>query len=302
MSDASGKIMSDFHKHSNYVNSIADLIRFKYKYDDDRTFRKILPFVEKNEVFFRKIQSTSVGDKKLALRNLRNAWYNEASFHEPTGYGKIKYTKFLPWKTVMFYYSIFTSLSAMVRCVYSDESFSGHNIMINVFTKQILSRKGLSINLYVPPFCFTLHPRGKITPSFDKVITWEHGLRIKCPIIEACLREVSRGGSTSIFHYFYNLRNWVNYEDSYIFRRLYGPSIRPGFYWDLSCILSAFMSLTEIFMIWVFGFDDIEKEKDMFINEFNQFFENDVDDELRVTRPLNNRFSYYDNYSSSKLA
>jgi hypothetical protein len=55
-------------------------------------------------------------------------------------------------------------------------------------------------------------------------------------------------------------------------------------------------------MIWVFGFDDIEKEKDMFINEFNQFFENDVDDELRVTRPLNNRFSYYDNYSSSKLA
>ena len=165
MSDAAGKIMSDFHKHSSYVNSLADLIRFKYKHDEDRTFRKILPFVKKNDTFFKKIQSPSVGDKELALRNLRNAWYNEASFHEPTGYGEIKYSKFLPWKTVMFYYSIFTSLSAMVRCVYSDESLGGHNKIINVFTNQILSRKGLSNDLFVPPFCFILHPRGKITPA-----------------------------------------------------------------------------------------------------------------------------------------
>ena len=249
MSDASEKIMSDFLKHANYINSIADLIRFKYKYDEDRTFRIILPYVEKNEAFFRNIRSPSVGNKELALLNLRNAWYNEASFREPSGYGDIKYTKFLPWKTVMFYYSILTSLSAMVRCNYSDESFSGHNKMINVFTKQLLSRKGLSNSLFVSPFCFTLHPRGKITPSFDKVITWDHGLKIKCPIVEDCLREVSRGGRTSIFHYFLYLRNWVNYEDSYIFRRLYGKSIRPGFYWDLECILSAFISLSEIFMM-----------------------------------------------------
>jgi hypothetical protein len=284
--------MSEFYKHATFINSIADLIRNEYTQREYEGIYDLIPHLTRDENYFRKIQVSKNGDKDRAIINLRNACYNELAFLD-LSFGETQY-KFIPWKTIQFYYSIFMGISAISRCTNNGPNISGHERMLNYFTDQLLRKNELSSNIFVEPFCFILNPDNTIEPSFESRITWSHGLKNKCPSIAQCLSETrTKPKRISLFHYFSHLRTWINYEDSYIFQRLYGEQLRPGFYWDMYCILSSFLSITEFYMIGVFGFDKILKEQKLLVSEYNQYFEPEIKYSLKTTRYIQNRFIYY---------
>jgi hypothetical protein len=191
MSDAPKKIMTLFlNQHYQNLYSISKFLNTKYDFDPEGKFPYLLSSLKKDKAFFQKIKSDSVGDKKGALVNLRNSWYNEAAFLDKSKYG-VEDTKFLPWKISQFYYSIFSALSAIARCINSSENIKGHERMINYFTSQILTKPGLCVNLFPPPFCFVLTNEGSIYPEFKNVIDSRTILRYDGPRIEACLKSIN---------------------------------------------------------------------------------------------------------------
>lgn len=291
MSDAASKIMKKLFEHAEYLDSIADLITFTYQKDSDLDCFNILLIVGKSEEYFTKIKTNQEYDFNSAIRNLRNAWYHEVAFIQDNSSRQEK-MKFTVWKIIQFYYGIYCALSSIVRCEIIEEM--GHIKMINYFTNNMLNRRELS-GFFPQPFCFIMAPDGKIKPEFAKKISWTHGLQIKCPSVEKCLTQISDGKTVSIFHYFLDLRNWVNYEDSYIFRRFYSTSVKPNMYFNMLTILSTFVSIAEIFLMYTLNYQTIHDEAELFINDFDQFMEPTTPPEERVTSVIKTRFSYYEN-------
>lgn len=302
MSDAPRKILSDFlSTHYQHIDSIAWSIRSKYNFNNDGNFFEILSYLKKEDSYFHKIKSDSVGDKEQALVNLRNSWYNESAFLDKSKYG-VETAKFIPWNVVTFYYSIFTALSSIVRCDNNNSSLKGHKRMINHFTNHYLTKKCLCKDMFIPPFCIIKQKNGKFQPQFEEMIALNKHIEYHKPRLKKCMNSLQQNKNVSLFHYFLDLRTWVNYEDSYIFRRLYGESVRPKFYRNMYWILSSFLSITEAYLIWVFGYEKINEEKRLYISEFDKYFESEVVPMERVTYNLKKRFEYYDNFKLNKLA
>ena len=298
MSDAATKILSEFIDHCNYINAISDLIFYCYTGSIYEKPREILRIVEKDLSYFNKIKRLNIGSKNKAITNLRNAWYHELAFLEPIGderENRINRMKFSPWKIIQFYYSIYSGISAMTRCINNQEKI-GHKKMINIFTHNLLTRKELSKKFFVSPFCFVLNRKRVLSPAPSDVIKWSYGITDKCPILENCLLKILKKGKVSIFHYFWELRNWVNYQDSYIFRRLYGKSLKWNLDHDMHVILNTFLTLTELYMIMVFGYDKIKEDKDIFVNDFNKYFESNIENDQRLTSYINKRFEIHEDF------
>ena len=289
MSDAASIILKELLNHCNYFNAIADLIRFKYPKHDGFNCYNILLVLDNNKQYFRRIKLDQNFSK--AIKNLRNAWYHESAFIQDNSDKSTK-MKFTAWKIIQFYYGIYCAISSMVRCENVEEM--GHDKMINYFTNNILRRKNLR-DFFPPPFCFVLNQNLQIKPKFEEKIDWPYGLEWKCPPIETCLKEVFQGGSTSLFHYFHQLRNWVNYEDTYIFRRFYAVSYKPEMYSNMSLILSTVISIAEVFLMNAIDFETINKEAWLYIEDFQKHMESNIQDSESVTLNLRNRFNYYEN-------
>lgn len=169
----------------------------------------------------------------------------------------------------------------------------GHEKMINYFTINILRRKALR-DFFPQPFCFVMGQNGIIQPSFSSKIDWKHGLKIKCPTLELCLKNIFNGSTVSLFHYFLQLRNWVNYEDSYIFRRLYSKSAKPIMFSNMEVILTTFLTISELYLMKVLDYDEIISEAQTYITEFGKYMEPEVDTwDKCVTKSLQDRIRYY---------
>ena len=139
-----------------------------------------------------------------------------------------------------------------------------------------------------------MNQNGIIQPSFSLKINWEHGLKYKCPTVETCLKNVFNGSTVSLFHYFLQLRNWVNYEDSYIFRRLYSQSAKPIMFSNMQVILTTFLTLSEIYLMKIMSYDEITSEAQTYIKEFRIYMEPEVDTgDKSVTKSLQDRIKYY---------
>jgi len=136
MSDAASKILDDLFTHCNYLDSVADLIRFTYPYHSD--YQNILFQVGRKKKYFENMDKSH--DYSQVLRNIRNAWYHEAEFIENNESYSDK-MKFTAWKVIQFYYGIYCALSAIVRC--EELKPMGHETMINYFTSNILDRKDI---------------------------------------------------------------------------------------------------------------------------------------------------------------
>lgn len=301
MSDAPSKILAGFlNIHYKKIDSIAWSIRRKYELNTEGDYFEILPYLQKDDTYFNRLKPDSVGDKKQALINLRNSWYNESAFLDKSKYG-VETAKFIPWDIVKFYHSIFTALSAIIRCDNGNPSLKGHKKMINHFTNHYLVRKCLCKDVFIPPFCIIKQKNGNFKPSFEDMISMNKNIGYNQTWLKKCTENIQDNINISLFHYLLELRNWVSYEDSYIFRRFYGESVRPKFYKHMYWILSSFLSIAEAYLIWVFGYEKINEEKNLYISEFDKYFEPEVDPTEKITYNLRMRFEYYDNYVTNKL-
>jgi len=297
MADIPRKIRGDLINHKNMIKTIGDLLYYNPNYNKfNPDIVNVLLYIKKDESYFKR---KSTGDKVKAFQNLNNAWYNEAAFIDQSLSISDPYTKFLPWKIIKFYYSIFFALSAIVRC-HDNTTKIGHKKMINTFTTICLRNKSLSNNFFISPYCFYLDKKNIIKPDPKLACSWSYGVSTHIPYLANNLLSLN-DRPASIFHYFLDFRNWVNYSDSYIFRRLYGDTIKTDLYFSLNRILINFLLLCEIYFIWFFGYDQVKYNMDSFIYDFDKTFEKEMDVQYKSTRSLSSRLDYYEKYGSGFL-
>ena len=95
-----------------------------------------------------------------------------------------------------------------------------------------------------------------------------------------------RNTNVTLLHYFKDLREWINYEDAYLFIRLYGPTVISNLDYSLLKISNAFNTLSDSFLINFYGFDKVYSEFETFVGEINEHLK--VDPEF-----LRARFELY---------
>jgi uncharacterized membrane protein YfbV (UPF0208 family) len=229
-------------------------------------------------------------DEARALRNLRNSWYHECALNYPQE--SDDRMKFAPWKIIQFFYAVYSALSAIVRC-FDDRTRLTQQITLNEFVAEAIVNP--SVRFLPVPLCFYLQD-GAITPSPGSVISWRYGLSCHVPNVQRCLESLHSTPSrlVSLFHYFKSLREWANYEDSYIFINLFGPSVISRLDFSLKRIVQGFFPVAEVFLISFYGWERVHAE---FLT-----FSSRVIRHLRIgPASLNARFEEYARYSDLVL-
>ena len=275
--------------HEKYLKSISDIAVYLYfnSYNDwdgacETIVNKLLSAGKFTDV---KVDNEY---ESIYFRNLRNAWYHEVALNNPEDNFDQR-LKFAPWKIIQCYYSIFAGISALVRCFNSSNERS-HGKIISFFGNNFLRNRKRRL-FFLPPFNFHLNQQGKFNPVFEEAVNWDYG-KFHYPILKDCLKSVYKNGKfTTIPHYLKSLREWVQYEDSYLFFRLYGDSVKRNLDSSLTIINFGYLVHVEFFLIKLFGWDSLEPQFITFINEIIQNLD------IEPTH-LIKRFNIYEKYLS----
>jgi len=254
--------------HEKYLKSIADISSILYfkegdnlEYGCELIVNKLLSAGEFSE---------SKYDEKFEskyFRNLRNAWYHELVLNSPEDDFDQR-IKFAPWKIVQCYYSIIAGISALIRCFYTVK-FDNHKKIAALFTNDFLN-SNTRRNFFLPPFNYYLDQQGNFKASNEEIINWEYGIENHIPYIKECLRNIKNNQTArriSILHYLIKLRNWVQYEDAYLFFLLYGESVKENLDYSLKRLSYGYMVHVEFFFIKLFGWKYLEPQFDVFIEK-----------------------------------
>jgi hypothetical protein len=227
---------------------------------------KVIRRIDIPSSLIEELKESGQADESRSIRAMRNAWYHECAFFFTEN--NEEWLKFPPWRIIQFYYSVYCMLSAMVRCVDNTPRLA-HQTMINKFTEGFVMDDRLSQVLFFAPFCFYVDNEGNVCPEPAYRISRTYALENDFPTLCQCLKNVPNRSNKpiSVFHYFKLLREWTNYEDSYIFINLYGPSVRDKLKHCLQHILPAFLTIGENFLVAFWGADKIRAELQIFTSK-----------------------------------
>jgi len=242
--------------HEKYLDSIATLLGACNNHTSLETGQFMLRRVASVKTICSQMRALNSFDEARALRNLRNSWYHECALNYPQDLDDRM--KFAPWKIIQFFYAIYSALSAIVRC-FDNRPMLRQQIALNEFTTEVIINPPTG---FLPvPLCFYLQG-GAIIPSPPSVVSWPYGLSCHVPNVQRCLESL-RPMSTrpvSLFHYFKSLREWANYEDSYIFINLFGPGVISMLDSSLKRIVQGFIPVAEVFLISFYGWGRVHTE------------------------------------------
>ncbi len=119
-----------------------------------------------------KEQKTDTGYESSYFKNLRNSWYHEVTLFNDSN----SRIKFAAWKIIQCYYTIFSGISALVRC-FRGKEFIGHNSTLNIYAREFLISKKRK-KFFLPPINFHLNQQGKFNQeNYEKIISW--GIRVR---------------------------------------------------------------------------------------------------------------------------
>ena len=206
--------------------------------------------------------------ESLYFRNLRNSWYHEVALGYPQDNLEDR-LKFAPWKIVQCYYSVFSGICALVRCFHLSGQLS-HDSTLNIFGNEFLRNRRRKV-FFVAPFNFHLDQHGNFDPAFEKVVGWDYATKYHIPNILECLKSIHKQSRvTTIPHYLKGLRDWAQYEDSYLFFRLYGKTVKENLDFSLTRITYGYLVQIEFFLIKLFGWDTLKLQFETFNQELKQ--------------------------------
>jgi len=274
--------------HEKYLKSIADVTA--YLYGDGSWKEKC------NNMLLKLVSASNLGERKkdvnhetIHFKNLRNCWYHECALNYPLERLDER-LRFAAWKIIQCYYAVFSSIASLVRCFHVDRK--SHDAILNIYAREFLCHRRRK-NFFLPPVNFYLNQQGRFSEEFSKMVNWDYADSYHIPNIKECLEAVRKERQmASIPHYLKTLREWVSYEDAYLFFRLYGEL--PKKYLDFSLKNIAFIhcTQTEFFLIQLFGWDAVKLQYDTFSNQLKT--------NLGINSPtLAARFSAY--YRSQKI-
>ena len=242
--------------HEKYLDSIATLLWVCNNQGSLATGRFMLSDAVSIRTMCTQMKALNRFDEARALRNLRNSWYHECALNYPQTLDDRM--KFAPWKIIQFFYTIYSALSAVVRC-FDSRSILRQRVALDEFTSEVIVNP--PIRFTPVPFCFYLQG-GAIAPLPRSVVSWDYGLSCHVPSVQQCLESLPTTSTrpVSLFHYFKSLREWANYEDSYIFINLFGPSVISRLASSLKTIVLGFLPVAEVFLISFYGWDRVHPE------------------------------------------
>lgn len=246
--------------HEKYLDSIATLLGVCNNHMSLATGEFMVRRSASVQTTCLQMRNLNRFDGALSLRNLRNSWYHECALNYPEVLNDRM--KFAPWKIIQFFYATYSAVSAMVRC-FDNRPRLSQRTALNEFTTEIIINPHRS---FVPiPLNFYLQG-GVLTPSPPLVVSWPYGLRCHVPSVQQCLQSIHANSTrpVSLFHYFKSLREWANYEDSYIFINLFGPRVISILDSSLKRIVQGFLPVAEVFLILFYGWG-------MVYDQFKQF-------------------------------
>lgn len=174
--------------------------------------------------------------------------------------------RFAAWKIIQLYYAVFSAVASLV-CL-DDPNRKSHDVVINRYLTDFICNSRRR-RFFLPPTNFHLNQQGVFSKEFSKMVNWKYADCYHLPTIEECLNYTKQqiAGETNrrtinmrigILHYLKILRDWVNYQDAYLFFRLYGNTIK--FYLDFSLKRIAFIHCvqTEFFLLKTFGWKPLK--------------------------------------------
>ncbi len=252
-------------KHDRYLKSFADITATLYfKRGDLRYGCEIMVNKLLNSGNFSDHKLNENQESKY-FRSLRNAWYHELVLNYPQD-DLDQRSKFAPWKIIQCYYCVLAGISALIRC-FDKQKFDNHKKIFNIFTNDFLNNNTRK-SFFIPPYNFYLDQHGSLKASNDEVIDWDYGREHHLPYIKKALKEAHvNKRRTSFPHYLLNLRNWVQYEDAYLFFLLYGESVKANLDFSLSRISYGYMVQVEFFLINLFGWNTLDIQFHTFIEK-----------------------------------
>ena len=242
--------------HEKYLDSIATLLGACNNHASLATGRFMLSHTVSIRTMCTRMKALNRFDEARALRNLRNSWYHECALNYPQTLDDRM--KFAPWKIIQFFYTIYSALSAVVRC-FDNRPKLTQQLALKEFTTEVIVNP--SVRFAPVPLCFYLQG-GAITPSPRSVVSWAYGLSCHVPNVQRCLESLHATSTrpVSLFQYFKSLREWANYEDSYIFINLFGTGVMSRLDSSLKIIVQGFLPVAEVFLISFYGWDRVHTE------------------------------------------
>ncbi len=255
--------------HEKYLKSLSDVI--SRLYSDADICENMVDELKDQRLKERKQTKQTNGIDATYFRNIRNAWYHECAFYHSEEYEER--LLFAPWKIIQGYYVIYSAISSLVRC-FNEKPRLGHDAIINIYTNEFLSNNSRK-NLFLPPTNFIVNQDGKFDfETYSKMIKWDYADSYHLPFIRECLCETRKQILTrkqgqkqqpvSIIHYLKELRDWVTYEDAYLFFRLYGKKVRNNIDVSMHHLILIHLVQTEHFLMEVFGLESMMEQYNMF--------------------------------------
>jgi len=283
--------------HERYLKSIADVITHLYmrKAKDwkDPCRGMLLKLIPAGNLPKRK----DIEYETLHFRNLRNCWYHECALHHPLNNIDDR-MRFAAWKIIQCYYAVFSSIASLVRLENTD--LKGHDKILNFYLSNLICSQNRK-KFFLPPICFHLNQQGVFSKQFSRMVNWDYADSYHLPNIKECLEYTKNEmqkeqndrivkGRIGIPHYLKILRDWTNYQDAYLFFRLYGQTVKQNLDFCLKRITFLHCVQTEFFMMKTFGWDALNLQFETFLSELGQ--------NLGIESPaLNDRFEVYsENY------
>jgi hypothetical protein len=278
--------------HSQYLKSLADISAHLYfkEFDDWE--------VACNNMLLRLIPNGSlphrddIEGETAHFRNLRNCWYHECALNYPFD-DTDKRMLFAAWKIIQFYYTVFSSIATLV-CI-DEPQRKRHNEMIKKYMTAFVCNSR-NRGFCLPPTNFYLNQDGTFSPKFSEMVNWKYADEYHFPLIEACLnlakKQIAIEASSSekwrigIPHYLKTLRDWANYQDAYLFFRLYGDKVKFHLDFSLKRIAFVYCGQTEYFLLKTFGWEPVNLQFTAFRKQLK--------DNLGINSPtLEGRFNSY---------
>lgn len=203
------------------------------------------------------VSCRSQGNYQRSFKNMFHAWYSECFLSYPSVHSMLKPpTKdierelnrhiewmnkhFIGWRYIIGYYSLFFSLSAMLRAI--DESYKGgHRNIIKAFNTRFYSRRF--------PRDFMLFPFDACSNSELKNVFSRQFLSAASPVMEA-----KEGEKISLLDLLYIGRQRVNYYIISRFARTRKQRYRIFFTLNLRRTVFLFNLIAEVFLIKCFDY------------------------------------------------
>lgn len=263
--------------HAKYLKSIADIITHLYvkRFEDweETCSRMLLRLIPSGGLPRRK----DVEDETVHFRNLRNCWYHECALNYPFD-DVDERMRFAAWKIVQFYYTVFSSIASLVCLDYPNRK--SHDAVINKYMTDFICSSSRR-HFFLPPSNFFLNQQGTFSVEFSRMVKWKYADAYHLPAIEECLNYTKQQIAIEskaranrmrigIVHYLKTLRDWANYQDAYIFFRLYGEKVKFDLDFSLKRIAFIHCVQTEFFLLKTFGWKAVKLQFKTFREELRR--------------------------------